>query len=335
MNSVVQEQADLQNLSGSSEQAVAPIVLTAKTPVPSRRDIIATLRRESFDLRYVPTCHRLPEAIDHVQADIVLVDMDAADLCDPELPHMSGHRLVTILARQLAQRNVALVVMTSLDFEETLDLARAGIHAFVTPDLSASSFIGLLRGALLAARRRYESCPAGPSHAADRTVSYQGSPSVSLPAAGDKRRISEEVWRRMQALLPPTRCPERTRPIDRRALEAIFYILRSGTPWSRLPKSFGSATTARERIQYWTTCGIMEQVLAAGLASEAGWEHLHWERLAPAFARPIPMHAGGTAVKTGIAGLQRSTLCDEAGHLCSSRRGGRSYDSRTGRSHLW
>jgi hypothetical protein len=52
---------------------------------------------------------------------------------------MSGHRLVSLLAKQLATRPTALVVMTSLDYAEVEELARGGVHVFLTPDLTPSS----------------------------------------------------------------------------------------------------------------------------------------------------------------------------------------------------
>ncbi|MGO8951257.1 MAG: transposase [Ktedonobacterales bacterium] len=299
MNSVVHEQTDRQILPVSpSEQAVVPVVLTAQTLLRSRGDIAAGLRQESYDLRHVATWNRLPEAIDRVQADVVLVDMDAVDLMCDGAQSMSGHRLVTLLARQLAQRPIALVVMTRLDFSEIEDLARAGVHAVVSPSTSAQSLIEQVRVALDSARKR---CALRSAKMSGEDLPPQHClPPVEqqLQGGDDNWRLPDELWHRIEELLPAVRHPERTRPIDRRALNAVFFVLRSGIPWSKLPKSLGCAATARERVQYWTACGIMEEMLAAGLAAMAGWEHLHWDRLSPTFPPSITHLAGCSAVTT-------------------------------------
>jgi hypothetical protein len=157
MNSAVQEQSDLQSLpSDPSPQPAAPVVLTARTLLRGRSDITAGLRQENFELRYVAAWNRLPRAIDRIQADVVLVDMDAADQMYDGIQNLSGHQLVTLLARQLQKRPIGLVVMTCLDFAEIEDLARAGIHSIVSPRAGAPALIEQLRFALYCARRRYD-----------------------------------------------------------------------------------------------------------------------------------------------------------------------------------
>jgi transposase len=103
-------------------------------------------------------------------------------------------------------------------------------------------------------------------------------------AVDDGWRLSEQLWRKIDELLPAAKNPERTRPADRRAANAILYVLRSGVPWSRLPKSLGSSVTARERVLKWDACGILEKIVAAGLDMRVDWGRLHWDRLAPAYS---------------------------------------------------
>jgi hypothetical protein len=113
-----------------------PVVLTARTYLHDRSDITACLYQENFDLQYVD---QLLEAIDRIRADVVLIDMDAADLMYDGLQNLSGYRLVTLLLRQLAHRPVAIVVMTALDFAEIDELARAGVHAIVSPGINSQA----------------------------------------------------------------------------------------------------------------------------------------------------------------------------------------------------
>jgi transposase len=38
---------------------------------------------------------------------------------------------------------------------------------------------------------------------------------------------------------------------DRRVLNGIFWVLRTGAPWRALPKEFGPRTTCYNRFVWW------------------------------------------------------------------------------------
>ena len=72
--------------------------------------------------------------------------------------------------------------------------------------------------------------------------------------------ISDVIWDRIIALLPSpppqssTRKGKkkkkktgRPRMDDRKAMSAIFYILRTGCQWKALPKSLGASSTVHDR----------------------------------------------------------------------------------------
>jgi len=54
--------------------------------------------------------------------------------------------------------------------------------------------------------------------------------------------LTEFEWRTMQPLLPnkPRGVP---RVDDRRVLNGIFWVLRSGSPWADVPERYGPPTT--------------------------------------------------------------------------------------------
>jgi transposase/AmiR/NasT family two-component response regulator len=307
MASVVQEQqeqAHLQALPADlAGQALAPVILTAQTLLRERDDITSGLREARFDLRYVAAWNRLPEAIDRIRADIVVIDMDAADLMCDGFQNISGHRLVMLLTQQLAHRPVALVVMTRLDFVEIEDLARAGVHAIVSPAISAYAFIEQARIALQNARKRHHPLSGAlmPTPLAPAEGDTHADEQALLAGKDDGWRLSDQLWQRIEALLPATRHPERTRPLDRQAMDAIFFVLRSGVHWSRLPETFCSAATARGRLRQWAARGIIEELLAAGLDARTTWEHLHWERLAPVFPPTVARIAKTRPARTTAA----------------------------------
>jgi putative transposase len=47
---------------------------------------------------------------------------------------------------------------------------------------------------------------------------------------------------------------------DRRAMNGIFYVLRTGCQWKALPKSLGAASTVHARFQYWLNSGVFERL---------------------------------------------------------------------------
>jgi transposase len=67
--------------------------------------------------------------------------------------------------------------------------------------------------------------------------------------------LSDEEWALIEPMLPPQgRGPERKN--DRRVLNGIFYILRTGAPWRDLPERYGPYTTVYNRFNRWAKRGI-------------------------------------------------------------------------------
>ncbi len=86
-------------------------------------------------------------------------------------------------------------------------------------------------------------------------------------------RLSDELWERVRPLLPPEPPKDqggRPREDDRRCMEAILYVLRTGIQWKALPRSMGAASTVHDRFQEWRVAGVFEKlwVDALGLYDE-------------------------------------------------------------------
>ncbi len=75
-----------------------------------------------------------------------------------------------------------------------------------------------------------------------------------------KRLVSDELWELVEPLLPPE--PDkpkggRPRLPARSVLEGIVYVLKSGIPWSMLPKELGcSGVTCWRRLRDWQKAGM-------------------------------------------------------------------------------
>ena len=50
---------------------------------------------------------------------------------------------------------------------------------------------------------------------------------------------------------------------DRRVLNGIFWILRSGAPWRDLPERYGPYTTCYNRFVRWRCAGVWDRILTA------------------------------------------------------------------------
>jgi len=56
--------------------------------------------------------------------------------------------------------------------------------------------------------------------------------------------ITDEYWRRLEPLLPPPlRARGRPRANDRKTLNGILYVLRTGCRWGDVPRKYSSPTT--------------------------------------------------------------------------------------------
>lgn len=82
-------------------------------------------------------------------------------------------------------------------------------------------------------------------------------------------KIPDKLWEKIKEYIPKPKPPKRPggrpRMDDRKALEAIFYILRTGCQWNALPRSMGASSTVHDRFQEWEKAGVFEELWRAGL----------------------------------------------------------------------
>ena len=97
----------------------------------------------------------------------------------------------------------------------------------------------------------------------------------------DGWRIPDEMWAIMEPLLPPRKphplgC-HNPRVSDRAAMNAIFFILRTGAQWHSLDATgICSCSSAYRRFREWTQAGVFEQFWRKGLIDYDRLKGLDW-----------------------------------------------------------
>lgn len=77
-----------------------------------------------------------------------------------------------------------------------------------------------------------------------------------------RHALTDAEWQLICPILP---CKPRGVPRvdDRRVLNGIFWVLRSGAPWRDLPECYGPYTTCYNRFVRWRYAGVWDRILAA------------------------------------------------------------------------
>jgi transposase len=74
--------------------------------------------------------------------------------------------------------------------------------------------------------------------------------------------LSDYEWTAIKPMLPNK--PRGIRRVnDRRVLNGIFWVLRSGAPWRDLPANYGPRTTCYNRFVRWRQAGVWDQIMDA------------------------------------------------------------------------
>jgi transposase len=97
----------------------------------------------------------------------------------------------------------------------------------------------------------------------------------------EPRRIPDELWAKIEPLLPPGKphplgC-HNPRVDDRRAMDAILFRLRTGCQWNALNATgICSSSSAHRRFQEWTEAGVFDKLWTLGLQEYDELKGLDW-----------------------------------------------------------
>jgi putative transposase len=140
----------------------------------------------------------------------------------------------------------------------------------------------------------------------------------------DQWRISDELWLRLESLLPvhkpkahPLGC-HRQREDNRKVLDGIFFVLRTGCPWKALDATgICSGSTAHTRFQEWTRAGFFHRLWQESLLEYDQLKKIDWRWLAlDGATTKAPLGGGATGpnpTDRAKKGTKRSLLTDAKG----------------------
>jgi transposase len=100
----------------------------------------------------------------------------------------------------------------------------------------------------------------------------------------DGWRIPDELWKRIERLLPARKAhPKRghnPRVPDRMAMDAIFFVLRTGCQWNALNGTgICSCSSAYRRFREWLEAGVFAQLWREGLLEYDRLKGIDWRWL--------------------------------------------------------
>jgi transposase len=110
---------------------------------------------------------------------------------------------------------------------------------------------------------------------------------AARPAVRVRRawRTPDALWAEIAPLLPPGKphplgC-HNPRVDDRRAMDAIFFRLRTGCRWNALSATgLCSSSSAHRRFQEWTAAGVFHELWRRGLTEYDALRGIDWSWLA-------------------------------------------------------
>lgn len=115
-----------------------------------------------------------------------------------------------------------------------------------------------------------------------------------------RHEISDKVWAKLEPLLPGRKgLWSGVAKANRRFINAVFWILRTGAPWRDLPPKYGDWENTHRCFSRWRERNRWETILEA-LIDEPAFEWLMID------ATHIKVHPHGTGAKGGNEAMSRT-----------------------------
>jgi transposase len=110
----------------------------------------------------------------------------------------------------------------------------------------------------------------------------------------DRLCLTDAQWERMAPFCLGKPCdPGRTGGDGRLFLEAVLWIVRTGSPWRDLPATFGKWNSVYTRFRYWVKADVFKRMFDA-VSDEPDMEY------AMVDATIVKVHRHGQGAKGGL-----------------------------------
>lgn len=107
--------------------------------------------------------------------------------------------------------------------------------------------------------------------------------------------LNDEQWTRIAPLLPgKDGDPGRSGEDNRRFLEAVLWLVRTGSPWRDLPPHFGKWFSVWKRFRRWAEKGVFERIFAE-LSADPDFEYALID------GTIVKVHRHGSGAKGGLS----------------------------------
>ena len=107
--------------------------------------------------------------------------------------------------------------------------------------------------------------------------------------------LTDVQWERIAPLLPGKEGdPGRTGEDNRRFVEGVLWMVRTGAPWRDLPESFGKWSSVWKRFRRWALKGVFEKLFQA-LSDEPDFEYALID------GTIVKVHRHATGAKGGLS----------------------------------
>lgn len=109
--------------------------------------------------------------------------------------------------------------------------------------------------------------------------------------------LSDAQWHRIARLVPgKAGDPGRTGEDNRRFVNGVLWVLRSGAHWHDLPERYGRWKTVHKRFTRWARAGVWERIFAA-LTADLDNDYLMLDSTLVRAHQQAATGKGGTAVR--------------------------------------
>lgn len=102
-----------------------------------------------------------------------------------------------------------------------------------------------------------------------------------------RQLLDDDLWQAVSPLLPPPRkrrfrYPGRKPLDDRKCLEGILFVLKTGIPWEDLPQEMGcgSGMSCWRRLRAWQEAGVWQRLHHVLLDRMRGADKIDWSKAA-------------------------------------------------------